>query len=184
MKRTQIERLLPEVFRRTAARSNPLPALLDTMEALHAPAEARLDRLDEVFDPHRTDERFLPLLAAWTDLDRLFTRSSRRATTTRSQAGLSTGNGRLRELIAGAAQLSQWRGTRRGLVAFLETATGAKGFAVDEQVDGPDGLPLAFHIRVRAPQALLPHRPLIERIVESEKPAHLTYDIEFTAQEG
>jgi phage tail-like protein len=184
MKRTQIERLLPEVFRRTSVRSGPLPSLLAAMEALHAPAEAVLDRLDEVFDPHRTDERFLPLLAMWTDLDRLFTRSSRRATASRSQAGLSTGDGRLRELIAQAAQLSQWRGTRRGLLAFLETATGATGFSVDEQVPGPDGSPLAFHIRVRVPQALLPHRPLIERIVESEKPAHLTYELEFFAQEG
>lgn len=184
MKRTQIERLLPEVFRRTAARNNPLPALLDVMEALHAPAEATLDRLDEVFNPHRTDERFLPLLAAWTDLDRLFARSSRRTVLSRSQAGLSTGNGHLRELIAHAAELSHWRGTRRGLVAFLETATGVKGFLVDEQVLGPDGAALAFHIRVRAPQIVASHRTLIERIVESEKPAHLTYEIEFFAEEG
>src|SRR5688572_26305488 len=76
MKCTDIERLLPEVFRRTAVRSNPLSALLAAMETLHAPAEAVLDHLDEVFDPHRTDSRFLPLLAMWTDLDRLLMRLS------------------------------------------------------------------------------------------------------------
>ena len=39
----------------------------------------------------------------------------------------------LRELIAAAAQLSQWRGTAQGLQRFLETATGIEGFELDEE---------------------------------------------------
>jgi hypothetical protein len=87
--------------------------------------------------------------------------------------------GRLRELIAQAAFLSQWRGTSRGLLRFLEAATGVQGFAIDEQVPGPDGLPRPFHLRVRAPQTTKPYSVLIERIIEIEKPAYVTYELAF-----
>jgi hypothetical protein len=84
-------------------------------------------------------------------------------------------------LIARAAYLSQWRGTRKGLIAFLETATGASGFELDERVNDAAGQPRAFHMRVRAPHALEVHRALIERIIESERPAYVTYELEFAA---
>ena len=76
MRRTEIERLLPEVFRATIADGAPLAALLDTMASLHAPDEAVLDDLDGYFDPSRTDDRFVPLLSRWVDLERLFMRSA------------------------------------------------------------------------------------------------------------
>ncbi len=47
------------------------------------------------------------------------------------------GLGRLRELIQASAELSRWRGTKRGLVQFLELATGLDGFAIDESAPGP-----------------------------------------------
>ena len=39
---------------------------------------------------------------------------------------------------------------------------------------GSDGRPKPFHIRVRAPQEAAPYRVMIERIIESEKPAYVT----------
>ena len=41
------------------------------------------------------------------------------------------GIGRLRELILAAAYLSKWRGTTRGLIHFLEAATGVPGYEVN-----------------------------------------------------
>jgi hypothetical protein len=82
-------------------------------------------------------------------------------------------------LLAAAAYLSQWRGTARGLILFLEIATGTRGFEISEQIAGPDGRPQPFHIRIRAPEAVRLHRVLIERIIESEKPAYVTYELEF-----
>src|SRR5262249_49938521 len=90
-----------------------------------------------------------------------------------------TGDGRLRELVASAAYLSRWRGTRKGLLRFLEVATGLKGFDVDENVAGPDGRVRPLHVRVLAPHAAEPYQALIRRIVDLEKPAYVTYDLAF-----
>ena len=67
------------------------------------------------------------------------------------------------------------------MLRFLETATGVRGFAIDEQVPGEGGLPRPFHLRVHAPRETEPFRVLIERIVEVEKPAYVTYELVFGA---
>lgn len=164
MKSAEILRLLPGVFQRTARPGSPLAALLSVMEALHAPSEGVLENLDALFDPRRAPERFVPFLARWVDLD----------------LPVTTGLGRLRELAAAGVELSRWRGTARGLLLFLSTATGRKDFEVDERVPGPNGLPRPFHIRVLAPGELAAHRPMLERIIELEKPAYVTYELHFT----
>jgi hypothetical protein len=92
-------------------------------------------------------------------------------------AEFPSGNGRLRELVAAAAELSKWRGTRRGLMTYLEVATGLRGFDIQER---PDGRP--FHLRVVVPAGGDVHRALIERIVEQEKPIYTTHEVVFTPQ--
>lgn len=181
MQRTEIERLLPEVFRRTLAPGSPLGALLDATEALHAPSEAVLAEIERYLSPYRAPDHFVPVLARWVDLDRFLTSAPPAAADPgmQGQRALATGLGRLRELIAAAAYLSRWRGTARGLTLFLATATGLHGFEVDEQVVGPDGLPRPFHIRVSAPAGAAPYRTLIERIIEQEKPAYVTSELQF-----
>jgi phage tail-like protein len=178
MKRAEIERLLPGIFQRTSHPGSPLYALLEAMEALQAPSEAALRDLDTYFEPRRAPDAFVPYLAGWVDLQRLLAEAPS-APDTPPPPTFPTGLGRLRELIAQAAFLSQWRGTSRGLLRFLETATGAQGFAVDEQVPGENGLPRPFHLRVRAPRETAPYRVLIERIIEVEKPAYVTYELVF-----
>ncbi len=176
MKTSEIEQLLPGIFQRTLQPGRPLAALLELMESLHAPAEGVLDRLDEAFDPRRAADRFVPMLARWTNLERLFEQRLRGKEVAPHQV-MPTGLGRLRELIAGASYLSQWRGTRKGLLLFLEIATGIEGFDIDEHVLDADGLPRAFHLRVSAPAAADPYRDLIREIIESEKPAYVTYEL-------
>ena len=177
MKKEQIERLLPSVFQRTAAAGSPLSAILDVMEAMHAPSESALENLPVVFDPHRTPDAFVPYLASWVDLEGLL--DIPRDTTSSAAASLSTGVGRLRELTAAAMNLSRWRGTRKGLQLFLETATGMSGFEIEETVIGADGRPRPFHLRITAPGQLVKHRSLVERIIELEKPAYVTHELQF-----
>ncbi len=167
MKSAEILRLLPDLFQRTAREGGPLVALLRAMEALHTPSEAVLAELDALFDPRRAPERFVPFLARWVDLD----------------LPVTTGLGRLRELVAAGVELSRWRGTARGLLLFLSTATGRQDFELDERVPGPGGAPRPFHIRVLAPAELAPHRPMLERIIEMEKPAYVTYELHFSQPE-
>jgi phage tail-like protein len=160
MKREEIRRLLPAVFQSVSADETPLGALLGLMEALHAPTEERLAMLDEILDPARTPEAFVPVLARWVDLD----------------PELAIGTGRLRSLVAFGAELAQRRGTARGLVAFLEAATGATGFQVEDAVADALGEVKPFHLRVTAPKALQAHQELIETIVRREKPAYVSVE--------
>ena len=181
MKRREIEQLLPGIYQRTLHAGNPLVALLEVMEGLHAPSEAVLEQLDSIFDPRRTRDDFVAFLARWVDLSRLFEDApDGKVSSDEVRDSISSGVGRLRELIANAAYLSQWRGTKKGLQLFLQIATGASAFEIEEQ-SGDDQL-RPFHIHVRAPAATAPARILIERIITLEKPAFVTYELEFTDQ--
>jgi hypothetical protein len=209
MRRAEIERLLPTVYQLAL---NPvegwvmepdrrLGALLDAMEILHHPIEEILDQLEAWLDPRRAPAPFVPYLASWVDLDRMTGAEAiapwgERATGPPGQAALAlaaatasampvSGLARLRELVASAAELARWRGTRRGLLQFLHIATGLSGFEVDEEPRLPGGRTRPFHFVLRGPVEAEPMRPLIERIVESEKPAYVTCDIQLGEhQEG
>ena len=164
MRRDEIQRLLPGVFQAAAGEGTPLAALLGLMEWLHGPTEARLARVDRILDPRRAPEDFVPFLARWVDLD----------------PDLAMGPDRLRVLVALGAELSRWRGTARGLTAFLEAATGMTGFRVDDAVRDARGRIMPFHLRVTAPAALRPYHEQLEAIVLREKPAYVTIDLPLT----
>ena len=178
MKRSEIAQLLPAIFQQTLSEGNPLTALLEVMEVLQAPSETVLQRLDTFFDPRRTPDAFVPYLAHWADLTRLFDDTPNFKDGRVRASSLVSGLGRLRELIAHAAYLSQWRGTRKGLLLFLQTATGAADFDIRENVN-LEGQPKPFHISVWAPHESVQYKRLIERIVELEKPAYVTYELSF-----
>lgn len=185
MKHKEIEELLPRVFQRTVRPGSPLFALVQVMEGLHAPSERVLERLDVFFDPGRAPDEFVPLLARWVDLERIFEEphaQSREPLLTSEP--LSTGIGRLRQLILSAVALSQLRGTAKGLLSFLELATGFTGFEIQENPRTDGGRVRSFHIRVQAPAEAAPHRRLIQRIIEQEKPAYVTFELEFDKTRG
>lgn len=183
MKRAEIEGLLPSIFQRTAGPDTPLRALLEVMERLHEPSEKVLRTIDASFDPRRTSDPFVSLLARWVDLESIFDEPPL-GWAAQAASPLSTGLGRLRELTAAAAYLAKWRGTCYGLLLFLETATGERDFEIDESVKDAQGRPRLFHILIRVPATLLPHKALITRIVENEKPAFVTYELEFKKLPG
>ena len=182
MKRVEIQRLLPGIFQQTVRPGSPLFALLESMEDLHAPTEKTLAGLDAIFDPRRTPDEFVPYLTGWVDLDWVLDRAASGNFEGETADPISTGLGRLRELASNAASLSQLRGTIQGLIKFLSTATGVKGFKIEENVPAaevPNSPLRPFHIHISAPAAAKPHERLIRRIIESEKPAHVTYELSF-----
>ena len=146
MDRESIARLLPGVFQTAlhpiaAGIVEPdrrLSATLGVMETLHEPVETVLHDLDHYLDPRLARADFVPYLAGWVDLDWLLVAApSEPLATTPS---LASGLGTLRELVAAAAELARWRGTARGLLRFLDTATGTPGFAIEENVSGDERL--------------------------------------------
>jgi len=176
MRRDHIAELLPEIYRASLPAGGPLAALLEVMEAMHAPVEAVLDDLDAYLDPRRAPDRFVPYLAGWLDLDRyLDWPGGRRGS---APPRFAPGLGRLRELTAQAASLARVRGTRAGLQRMLEVATGLAGYVLTEAPPGEDG-PRPFHLHVSAPAGARRFTDLVRRIVEDEKPAYVTYELEF-----
>jgi phage tail-like protein len=178
MRPAEIAQLLPAVFQRTltsgeGAEGKPLDALLSAMSALHERSEEVLGELDRICDPHRTYDFFVPFLARWVDLERIF----RHSRSGQEVEPISSGMGNLRQLVAAAAQLSRWRGTPRGLVHFLEIATGIAGFVIEENPPDDQGRPRSFHFLVRVPAAAAGHRALIEHILDVERPAYSTWGL-------
>jgi phage tail-like protein len=157
MRRQAIERLLPSVYQRTAGPGTVLGAVLDVMERMHAPDEARLSTVDDLFAPYRTPERFVAFLASWVALEPF--------------VAPAVPVGRLRDLVVTGAELAQWRGTAIGLIAMIETALGVPGVRVEE----PPGR--AFHIIVRVPAVAGAQLDLVRRITEAVKPAATTYEV-------
>jgi phage tail-like protein len=168
MQRQDIENLLPAVYQSTPG--SPLDALLEVSVGLLQPVDELLDDIDHLFDPRRTPETMLPFLARWVDLDRFLVTRALEG----ERVALATGSGHLRELCAAAAELSRERGTRKGLLHFLEVATGCQGFRVEENTDR-NGNERPFHLLVTAPQHAQEYEELIHAIVSYEKPAYVTY---------
>jgi len=170
----RIETLLPSVIARTASQGSPLTVLLGVMQEMHAPEESILNQLDSYLDPRRAPDAFVPYLATWVDLESLLIQ---RVGEKGVRYSLPTGTGRLRELSASATMLSQWRGTRRGLEAFLRIATGFQDFKIEENVSGETRVPKPYHLQITIPAAAAIYKTLIRRIIEIEKPAYVTYEL-------
>ncbi|GAA1523992.1 hypothetical protein GCM10009827_045500 [Dactylosporangium maewongense] len=154
MRHDDIVRLLPAVYQPAAQPGSVLTALLDVMEAMHAPAERRLTAVDELFAAYRTPDAFLPFLLRCVAMDHI---------------GRSLPSGRQRDLVARAGDLARRRGTAGGLCALLETVTGVPGFTVEE--------PRPFHVVVRVPDPARDQLSLIRLVVQQEKPAAVTVSI-------
>jgi phage tail-like protein len=176
MNKARIATLLPYVVSRTARPGSVLDAMLEAMSGLLEPSLRILDDLDASFDPRRCTDPFVPMLARWVGLEDVL----RPNEVGRAPIGLPAGSPQLRSLVAGRARLTGMRGTSRGLVAFLEIATGVRGFELHEGVDEA-GQPRPFHITIGVPPAAAIERRLVELIVELEKPAHVTCEIALLA---
>ncbi len=159
--------LLPEVYQRAAGPGTPLSATLDVMAALHEPVEQVVADFPAVVDPWRTPDRFVPYLARWVGLEGWLD----------DDGEFGTGVGRLRVVVAAAADLQRHRGTAAGLRQALVLALGDPEVRIQEDVPGPDGRPAPFQLRVVVPQRAAGHLALVERIVAEEKAAHAVVQI-------
>ena len=176
----QIIKLLPYVYQEACNEGSSLMALLNSMETLHKKTENQLEVLDETFDVRRTTPDFVYFLAGWVDMfDVLSQKGEFLLGDGSEKRDLVSGLGRLRELIMQSAEIARWRGTSKGLIKFLEIATGLEGYKIEECITGNDNHEKAFHIRIKAPFQSKSMRSLVKRIIELEKPAYVTYELEF-----
>lgn len=177
MQADAIARMLPWMFQAefddpAKIGRSPLAALLGVMESMHAPVEKVLGSVDMPFAPYLAPDPFVAYLALWVDLAWMVLPGADGVT-----IPVPGGTGRLRDLLAAASDLSANRGTAKGLARFLELATGTQPVVVEND---PDRL---FNVRVTMPAASQPSDALVRRIIDSQKPAHVTYDLIYAPAE-
>jgi len=182
MNREQLVSLMPEVYQRCVQDNTPLDAVLDVMENLFVPSEEVLQKIDSYFCAYSTPDDFVYYLAKWVDLERYIDAGCDDIIHQDDITETSIEIGRLRALIVIAAELSRWRGTIKGLTLFLQTATGIDNYRVEEVSKNNLGMDKTFHIRVIAPHAAIQHKKLIEKIINGEKPAYVTSELEFETE--
>lgn len=158
-------------------------------ESFWDPIDKQIDSIWYQFDPKLTPADFLPWLASWSDLslDERWTEAQQR------------------KLLGSAARLYRMRGTKRGLVEFLEIYTGQRAVITEHRANnlrlgkdsrfgqsvalGRSNQPHAFSVSLRLPPLPITagddaitrqrkehdRRRTIVSIIEAEKPAHTTY---------
>jgi phage tail-like protein len=145
-------------------------------ESVLSPIEQTIDNVPHYFDPHITPGELVPWLASWVALD-------------------LDDNWPLhlqRELVARAAELSRWRGTRRALGERMRLYTGHAPLVV-ENCDGMrlgqdamlgvntrmgDFHPHTLQVTVLVDEGVEIDEQILRRIIEAEKPAHVAYTLE------
>ena len=142
-------------------------------EDILSPLEKMVDNLPLYFDPDLCPEGLLDYLARWVSLalNERYPLEHRR------------------RMVKAAAEFYRWRGTRRGLKAFLEAVTGVTPLIV-ENTDGIRlgqdcrlglnsrlGSPIAHCVAVTLPVEgeVQVDRAEVEALLEAEKPAHTVY---------
>ena len=145
-----------------------------------ASLQEEIDRISDVFTPHRTPEQFLPWLAGWAAL------------TMRADLPTET----RRDLLANIIPLYRIRGTRRYLEALLQLILQVDSEVHDTfpalqigrhstvGVDTFAGGSAAYYFRVtlkfrgRAGENVERESRLAEEVIELSKPAHTIYDLD------
>ncbi len=166
-------------------------------ESLWNPIESQIDNIWYYFDPKMTPRELVPWLASWSDLalDERWTEAQQR------------------KLLGSAARLYRMRGTKRGLVEYLEIYTGRRAVITEHRANnlrlgkeakfgpsialGQGNRPHSFTVYLRLPPIVAQtgeddivvkrkendRRRTIESIIESEKPAHTTYTLIIETEE-
>jgi phage tail-like protein len=135
---------------------------LGIFEATLIPLEWSIDNFDLFLDPGTAPEGFLPWLANWFEI-------AFNPTWTESQRRL---------LLKEASAIYSRRGTRWALSRLLEIYTGKQPTIIDigEKLD-----PHTFTVILPISEKAI-NREVIERIIDSNKPAHTTYKLELKPQ--
>jgi len=141
-----------------------LGRFLLAFEGVLAPIEQMVDNFDVLLDPQTTPGFYLEPLAAWIGL-------------TLDENWPAE---RQRLLLAEAAELYRRRGTRWALRRHLEIYTGVAP-QITEPVKDSDP-PHHFKVRLSIPGSQPVDRATVERIIQANKPAHTTYQLDLVKE--
>ena len=172
MKPEEIRQLLPRIFQEAILPNTPISTLIEAMSLMHDTQEEIFSNLDKYFSPWASPEDFLPYLGSWFYLHQYYSLSE-----DGDRVDFQPGISRLRELLAGFARLSRFRGTSASLKEMLTLSTGQEGFIINDQVEDENGKKVAFHMVISVPESAKKFHGLIDLIIRNEKPAYVTYEM-------
>ena len=150
---------LPDIYRTSYNRF--IARFLALLESIMAPIEWNVDSFDLFLDPKTAPPAFFSWLGNWFNLEFDHTWS------VESQ----------RQLLIEAHQLYQRRGTAWAMRRVLEIYANCK-VEIDDQNENLEAL--TFFVKVHAPENDV-NRNVIERLVNTYKPAHTSYSLLFVA---
>lgn len=172
-------RFLPAIYREV----DFIGRFLKIFEQSFEPTVDAFQSLWAYLDPLTAPEALLPFLAHWVGWP--------------GQVPWSAAQ--QRRLIQRALELYRWRGTRRGLRLYLHLYTGlpaddrhiqitesfTRGFELGSGNLGETtivggGRPFHFSVRLQSPDPEALDEPLVRRIIDQEKPAFCTYDLQIS----
>ncbi len=134
-------------------------------ESIFGPIERTVDNIPHYFDAGLAPSDVLPWLGSWLGL----------------ALDERWPDARRRELIASAAELYRWRGTRRGLSEFIRLYTGITPEITEptlSEVSSSRDLAYRFTVRLTVPADVVLDRDLLEQIIDAEKPAFAASTLE------
>lgn len=148
-----------------------------------APTGEMLSGIADYFDADTAPAEFLPWLGTWVAL-----------ALDENWPGLKR-----RLLIKEAIELYRWRGTRHGLMRYLEIYAGVAPQINDQPFQGMrlgastllgqntllgDVPPHTFVVTLAVPDPRSVNEQIVRDIIESEKPAHAAYELRIVAREA
>lgn len=150
-----------------------LRRFMQIFEDLYVPVDDILDHVADYFDPDLTASDFLPWLAGWIalTLDENWTKEKQRL------------------LLRHAAELYRWRGTRRGLRAYLHIYLGKADMRqiyydddlvrIEEDLNPMNGNSFHFTVHVSGKGLTAEERDRLEDHIFTQKPAHTVFTLKW-----
>ncbi len=138
--------------------SDFLARFLLIFESIWEPLEQRQDHIAMYIDPHTAPVAFLSWLGGWLDLS----------------FSEHWPENRRRRLVAEAMELYRWRGTREGMTNMIQICTG-----LTPQITTVPAEPFVFRVTITVPADVEVDRELVEQLIDTHKPAHAGYRLEF-----
>jgi phage tail-like protein len=132
------------------------------LDTVLAPVFLTLDCLEAYLDPRLAPADFLLWLASWVGLE----------------VDETWPESRLRAAVGSAALLHRRRGTRRGVVDFLELLTDGEV----ELVESEQTIPVRVRVTVRVNDPASINRATVERTIRANLPAGVRYELEILAR--
>lgn len=168
MNKEKILALLPWIMRKNLKKDSPLDTIVSIMAGYVKPVDDKYTNLNDFFNPLLTTPEMVYHMACWFKVDWIFGRGTLGLITSQTLEGQKTLL-RLRRIVSDIEYIIWWKGTSKGLKFLLERVLDIS----DIEIENHD-----FHFNIKIDKKHNLDLDLLNRVVEHEKPAPMTWSME------